>query len=980
MKNLGQGSSCKGAFGRGVIECVVTAGPVLGVAEQIAATPDAPAARIRVYEPKIDGWVATGRRVGALLAQLVPTIEFRAPRTPFSPAVEAAREAATTARQERERAPMAPAPADHPARKAALTARYCDPDGAGGWAGFIESEARDYIAFIGRDGLCVLYAKRDDAGNVTGLPLTFTRSVKDLDQIRGFDRDLGPDAVHADGPMKKVRHGVEYVIDRPKGSVRSGFDDNGQPFETTMTCDYGFHPRTTGGDGKPVDCYVGEHAEAREVHIISQVRSDGSPDEQKVMIDHRDMLEACRVYYEHTPSRYFGGCFTLSMREYKRQLRTAMKTPETPFIFTHAASVPVEQEGDDDEPMESSRSRALVTSGAPVAPQPAPAAPGRVVVPSADFMRLAAESTVELTMPDALFFRASGTMGAIRESTREVDCVMSDERVDSYGTILRCNWDLHRFVGPTANPVLLWVHNRRADLPPVGTVKDVRQDPAKRALIGTACFDDSSEFDLVVWDKYRKGVMRGFSVGFNPRVARLEMIGQDEVLVFDDIELTELSCAPVPANAGALAMEARQRVLSLTRAAGGKLLSPEGMRAVLEHSMRTMSGVPGEVRSVSPAVPAPVVVGALGDDADEADGEERAAVPYAKTPIVDIAWDEAAARTALEDWATTDGKLDRKKFARGFAYEDKADQKLGAFKLPHHTIRDGKLVCVRNALSAAVGAINGSHGTKVDIPAADLPRVKRHLAKHYIDDGLPSPWEDKGEKRTPHTGETPVTLKRITKDTIRALGAGDACAVACAHCNGELELVHTDLPDSPAHTRALGILTQEKSAAETRAGALEASNSILGTDLIRFMLSLVERDVDALIGTKLDPSERETELDLARSFVNGFTKRVFVDPAKTGPNDAQEYEGMLKWQARVAKLKVRADLGMLGRSSIPADPTRPDLSAARTAGQPAGGPAVRQPAPQGQGRVATTGGSALAAAVEAAAKTPQPAPIDTSGR
>jgi HK97 family phage prohead protease len=139
----------------------------------------------------------------------------------------------------------------------------------------------------------------------------------------------------------------------------------------------------------------------------------------------------------------------------------------------------------------------------------------------------------------------SAMVRAIDEGERRISAVASTEALDAHNTILRCNWDLQRF---TANPVLLWMHNDQ--VLPVGRCENVRVEG--KELLFDAVFDDVAPLDNQVWEKYRRGTMRGFSVRFNPLEWRnVEQNGRD-VVEYTRSELLEISCAPVPSNAEAL--------------------------------------------------------------------------------------------------------------------------------------------------------------------------------------------------------------------------------------------------------------------------------------------------------------------------------------------------------------------------------------------------------------------------------------------
>ncbi|MHB8359249.1 MAG: phage protease [Thermoplasmataceae archaeon] len=120
------------------------------------------------------------------------------------------------------------------------------------------------------------------------------------------------------------------------------------------------------------------------------------------------------------------------------------------------------------------------------------------------------------------------------------------------------------------------------------------------------------------------------------------------------------------------------------------------------------------------------------------------AVPYASHPVVDGPWDADAAEHRLRKWASSDGSgdtgtIDWKKYGEGFAFVDGSGDKLGDYKLPHHDVRDGKLVTSKRGVEAAAGAEGARGGTK--IPADAIGAVKHHLAQHYHEWGGKAPWE-----------------------------------------------------------------------------------------------------------------------------------------------------------------------------------------------------------------------------------------------
>lgn len=138
---------------------------------------------------------------------------------------------------------------------------------------------------------------------------------------------------------------------------------------------------------------------------------------------------------------------------------------------------------------------------------------------------------------------------AVRVEEREVDYVCSTETVDSYGTILKANWDLKRF---KRNPVVLFAHEGRQL--PVGKAKNVSVVGNElHATIKFATSKASPIAEMVFQSVAVEDMCRGISVGFYPREVREEKVNDKWVVILDDNELRELSIAPVPSNPDALA-------------------------------------------------------------------------------------------------------------------------------------------------------------------------------------------------------------------------------------------------------------------------------------------------------------------------------------------------------------------------------------------------------------------------------------------
>lgn len=90
--------------------------------------------------------------------------------------------------------------------------------------------------------------------------------------------------------------GFNVSIENPKGSVRSGIDENGKPWEITMNNTYGYILGTTGKDADHIDVFLGENPLSDKIFVVDQINKDGSFDEHKIMLAFDDMESAKAAY------------------------------------------------------------------------------------------------------------------------------------------------------------------------------------------------------------------------------------------------------------------------------------------------------------------------------------------------------------------------------------------------------------------------------------------------------------------------------------------------------------------------------------------------------------------------------------------------------------------------------------------------------------------------------------------------------------
>lgn len=120
------------------------------------------------------------------------------------------------------------------------------------------------------------------------------------------ETDINPtDGQKEAGNYKKghVRVGVfDITIENPKGSVRSGVDANGKPWQTTMNNTYGYMRGTEGVDGDHIDVFLSDNLDGwngQNIYVVDQYNEDGTFDEHKVMLGFNDEAEAQDAYFSN---------------------------------------------------------------------------------------------------------------------------------------------------------------------------------------------------------------------------------------------------------------------------------------------------------------------------------------------------------------------------------------------------------------------------------------------------------------------------------------------------------------------------------------------------------------------------------------------------------------------------------------------------------------------------------------------------------
>jgi hypothetical protein len=98
---------------------------------------------------------------------------------------------------------------------------------------------------------------------------------------------------------KVAMHGMEISIENPAGSVRSGTDKSGKPWQQEMKLHYGYIKGTRGPDKDHVDIFLGPNSTSSDlpVFVVDQIDpKTGKYDEPKALIGFRNEAEAADGY------------------------------------------------------------------------------------------------------------------------------------------------------------------------------------------------------------------------------------------------------------------------------------------------------------------------------------------------------------------------------------------------------------------------------------------------------------------------------------------------------------------------------------------------------------------------------------------------------------------------------------------------------------------------------------------------------------
>jgi hypothetical protein len=123
--------------------------------------------------------------------------------------------------------------------------------------------------------------------------------------------------------------GLSIVIENPIGSIRTGVDKKGNPWQTKFFYPYGYISGTKGADGDGIDCFIGNNVTSNKVFVIHQTDGNGTFDEDKIMLGFDSKEQARDAYLAHYNTQGYIGVITeIPFYEFMEQLKTKGKTGE----------------------------------------------------------------------------------------------------------------------------------------------------------------------------------------------------------------------------------------------------------------------------------------------------------------------------------------------------------------------------------------------------------------------------------------------------------------------------------------------------------------------------------------------------------------------------------------------------------------------------------------------------------------------------
>ena len=126
--------------------------------------------------------------------------------------------------------------------------------------------------------------------------------------------------------------GYDITIEQPKGSTRSGVDENGNKWETKMNNTYGYIRGTQSVDSDHIDVFLSDNPTEGNVYVVDQINQEtGEFDEHKVMYGFNSMEEAREAYLSNYSEGWKIGAITEVRKDEFKKWIDSSKRKTKPF-------------------------------------------------------------------------------------------------------------------------------------------------------------------------------------------------------------------------------------------------------------------------------------------------------------------------------------------------------------------------------------------------------------------------------------------------------------------------------------------------------------------------------------------------------------------------------------------------------------------------------------------------------------------------
>ncbi len=433
---------------------------------------------------------------------------------------------------------------------------------------------------------------------------------------------------------------------------------------------------------------------------------------------------------------------------------------------------------------------------------------------------------------DGIFRRqVDYTVRGVDEGNRSVRVTASTNTVDSHGDIVEQDFQLDRY---RKNPVILFNHHNFDSsnfslggavdpswLIPIGRAEDVGVSGGNLEATIIFATEKVSKLAENVYQAFREKMMSAVSIGFRPHKISEEKLENGTTRYrLGQNELFEISAVPMPSNPDAVA----------------KSLMAE--RNWIRH-----------------------------------DYFKKSTVGYTEYPILETAsWDADDALARVRKYASIDGSgnpetINFDRYKEAFSWFDVSNPNdVNSYKGLHHDVKDGWLYNSKAGLIALGNTLQGSRAG-LNIPAEDIPDIKKHLEKHYEQFNMVAPWQKSETVQVTVSLDTPNRKNEMDPEKMKAeLEAKVAeIAVLKAHAaTAEEKFKSLETRAATAEARVTALET-ELSTEKTASEKLEKEFKAASDKVTALEAKNAEVVISGYVGKKLSPAEKDEHLDLVKT-------------------------------------------------------------------------------------------------------------------